>query len=688
MQFSSTSSWIRIFALVSALVMPSSAALASATWTVTATTGDGSPLNAVNLGTTLILDIKLETSAPLEMIATAGSVNNYDTAIVSLVAGQTVPYDLLYEVIIPGAGSFNGITNLESTVVDTSEQGPGQEDTFLSTLATSGTGGDGTAEAAQFTIVYNVIGNGTTTLRVGTFADYADAYSGASDNIVNNAEVTITVGGPGPPPPPPPPTAAPTIDVPASAEFAANLFGASTTAITNPLPITLDVPDPFDIGNALVGRTEAFDLELQLSAGRFLLEPTISLPGNGGDLIMGPALGAGGSNPWQISGVNFNASTDSLTISLAPGAGSAPVGIGQILFIDAESLVVEELDQALGTPGGELSLTVSSFDGSEALITWISRIATSAEGVNLIASPTSVEATGMSDSNGDLIFLSNPMTVGISGACHGFPDGGLFIPAENCSSTNTFQFNPIEDRIFVRVVGSGLAELQSSPHSRVSIHAEGGGCEPYSELASTETLQPDGYSESAFLDFRPPTAEDPTFTVCLRKGDGAPAIAQDLQIFVSAEFGSAFLKPSPEDQVEFSIVPRCYGDFNDDGRVNNLDALEFRSCFGCSGPSCNRACDYDLDGRISNVDALAFRQAFGKVCADPNFAMTSPTIETLTRTFGEPSSKWTMLTASIPSFGALLWCAVPRRRRSSEIKLVNTGTETGEQPESEPRPVL
>ena len=257
MQFSSTSSWMRIFALVSALVMPSSAALASATWTVTATTGDGSPLNAVNLGTTLILDIKLETSAAGEMVATAGSVNNYDTTIVSVdaVASSvnngpvTGPNQLLFATILPGVGSFNGITNLESGVRDTSNEGPGQEDTFLSALSTSGSGGDGTAEDPQFTIVYNVIGNGTTTLRVGTFADYADAYSGASDNIVNNAEVTITVGGTGPPPPPPP-TAAPTIDVPASAEFAANLFGASTAAITNPLPITLDVPDPFDIGNA------------------------------------------------------------------------------------------------------------------------------------------------------------------------------------------------------------------------------------------------------------------------------------------------------------------------------------------------------------------------------------------------------------------------------------------------------
>lgn len=197
MQFSSTSSWIRIFALVSALVMPSSAALASATWTVTATTGDGSPLHAVTPGTTLILDIKLETSAPGEMIAIAGSVNNYDTSVVSVDAvASTVAQNLLFAFIIPGTGSFNGITNLESGVADTSVQGPGQEDTFLSALSTSGSGGDGTAEDPQFTIVYNVIGNGTTTLRVGTFADYADAYSGASDNIVNNTEVTITVPEP------------------------------------------------------------------------------------------------------------------------------------------------------------------------------------------------------------------------------------------------------------------------------------------------------------------------------------------------------------------------------------------------------------------------------------------------------------------------------------------------------------
>jgi hypothetical protein len=186
----------KILIVTLASLFAASTAFASSTWTVTAT-ASGGDINAMAIGDTLTLEVKLTTSAPLEMIATAGSVNNYDTSIVSVdAAGSTVAAQLLFGTIIPSVGSFNGITNLESGVRDTSNEGPGQEDTFLSALSTSGSGGDGTAEDPQFTIVYNVIGNGTTTLRVGTFADYADAYSGASDNIVNNTEVTITVPEP------------------------------------------------------------------------------------------------------------------------------------------------------------------------------------------------------------------------------------------------------------------------------------------------------------------------------------------------------------------------------------------------------------------------------------------------------------------------------------------------------------
>ena len=183
----------KILIVTLASLFAASTAFASSTWTVVAT-ASGGDLNAMTIGDTLTLEVKLETSAPGEMIATAGSVNNYDTGVVSVNAGaSTVAANLLFAFIIPGTGSFNGVANLESGVADTSVQGPGQEDTFLSILGTAGAGGDGTAEAAQFQIVYNVIGAGTTTLRIGTFADYADAFSGASDNVVNNAAVTITV---------------------------------------------------------------------------------------------------------------------------------------------------------------------------------------------------------------------------------------------------------------------------------------------------------------------------------------------------------------------------------------------------------------------------------------------------------------------------------------------------------------
>ena len=186
----------KIFGVTLLSLLAASTSFASATWTVTAT-ASGGDLNAMSIGDTLTLEVKLETSAAGEMIATAGSVNNYDTAVVSVNAGaSTVASALLCQASVPGFPCVGGVSNLESGVADTSEQGPGQEDTFLSVLGTAGAGGDGTAEAAQFTIVYNVIGAGTTTLRVGTFTDYADAYSGASDNVVNNTEVTITVPEP------------------------------------------------------------------------------------------------------------------------------------------------------------------------------------------------------------------------------------------------------------------------------------------------------------------------------------------------------------------------------------------------------------------------------------------------------------------------------------------------------------
>jgi ELWxxDGT repeat protein len=61
--------------------------------------------------------------------------------------------------------------------------------------------------------------------------------------------------------------------------------------------------------------------------------------------------------------------------------------------------------------------------------------------------------------------------------------------------------------------------------------------------------------------------------------------------------------------------PACFGDLNQDGIVNNADALRFRGpgCFPCS-EGCNRDCDSNGDGVVNNLDVLAFRGNFGRPC--------------------------------------------------------------------------
>lgn len=186
-----------------AILFSASAAFASATWSVSASTGDGSPLNAVTPGTTVTLDITLTMSAPGEMFGISGSVNDYDRGVVTPNAGaSTIASQLLYATCIPTYGCFNGVSNLESGLrVQSGVEGPGAEDTFLSILSTSAVGGDGTQDSIglgtpnQFSIVYDVVGapGASTVLRVGTFEDYADAFAGLSDDIVNNTSVEITI---------------------------------------------------------------------------------------------------------------------------------------------------------------------------------------------------------------------------------------------------------------------------------------------------------------------------------------------------------------------------------------------------------------------------------------------------------------------------------------------------------------
>lgn len=184
-----------------AILFSASTALAAATWTVTATASDGAPLSALNAGTTLTLDIGLTTDVA-ELVAISGSVNNYDNSILTPnAAASTISGSVMCEFFnAMFGGCINGLTNLESGLrTQVGVEGAGAEDTFLSLLGTTPATGTGAADEPfpQFSIVYNVDAAGSTTLRVGTFGDYADAYALLSGpGVVNNTSVAITVPEP------------------------------------------------------------------------------------------------------------------------------------------------------------------------------------------------------------------------------------------------------------------------------------------------------------------------------------------------------------------------------------------------------------------------------------------------------------------------------------------------------------
>ncbi len=190
-----------LVASLAALVLSgfvATSAQAAATWTVTVTTGDGSPLSAVTSGTTISLAIGLTTTTP-ELLGISGSVNDYDSAVAAPASsGHVIPTNILNQVCFPSSGCFNGLTNLESGLrVQNGVEGPGNEATFLSLLSVTPALGNGSIDDPfpQTTVVFDAVGAGSTVLRIGTYANYADAYAGG-DNVVNNIEVPITVPEP------------------------------------------------------------------------------------------------------------------------------------------------------------------------------------------------------------------------------------------------------------------------------------------------------------------------------------------------------------------------------------------------------------------------------------------------------------------------------------------------------------
>ena len=185
-------------------------ALAALTYDViSATTSDGSPLTAVTPGATITIDILMTTSD--FALGLAGSVNDYDGTVVALNTGASFIADRLFVNVCytPDPTScFGGLTNGITTFSETfNSVAGGLEAEFFSVVGLTAALGQGDLDPGvsglqdggpQMQIVFDVIGaaGSSTTIDIGTFGLYQDAYNGTVDSISNNTSVTVTVPEP------------------------------------------------------------------------------------------------------------------------------------------------------------------------------------------------------------------------------------------------------------------------------------------------------------------------------------------------------------------------------------------------------------------------------------------------------------------------------------------------------------
>lgn len=184
--------------VLSTVALPAPEALAAVTWSVTASTSFGAPLDAVAPGDQIFLDIGVVTSD--RALAIAGSVNDYDDSILAFAGGTVAPNVFNAICLAAPTGCLGGLTNQIGSAITLAERavGPGVEVEFLAALGLAPAGGDGSLDEPfpQFQLVFDVIGPGSTTLRVGTFAEYLDGYVGTEDSISNNVSVSVFTGSP------------------------------------------------------------------------------------------------------------------------------------------------------------------------------------------------------------------------------------------------------------------------------------------------------------------------------------------------------------------------------------------------------------------------------------------------------------------------------------------------------------
>lgn len=195
----------RVALLASLVVMSASVAVADVTWTTNVTTSLGSPLSAVQVGETITIDVTLRSDASL--FGLGGAAFGYDTGIVSLNSGSLSAAVVVQVATGPGTG-FGGITNQTLSLVQSNGPAPLLgEVQFMNGVDLAGTPATGAVDQGiitgvagdpQFRLIMNAVATGTTTVTIGTSAEYGDAVvlAGGAFGASTDSPVVITVPEP------------------------------------------------------------------------------------------------------------------------------------------------------------------------------------------------------------------------------------------------------------------------------------------------------------------------------------------------------------------------------------------------------------------------------------------------------------------------------------------------------------
>lgn len=174
-------------------------ASADVTFLVDVSTNDGQPVDGLDIGTELTLDIGLRSSGE-RYFAAGAAVYGYDTSVVEFVSGTAVP-DFLSQFCFPTVGCLGGFINVRGPEL-VEENG---QVLFLGGISSSGTdpsatgvqdfGIDGLPGSPHARVVFRVIGVGATTFRIGGSDGATTGFvvAGGDRAIVDDATVEITI---------------------------------------------------------------------------------------------------------------------------------------------------------------------------------------------------------------------------------------------------------------------------------------------------------------------------------------------------------------------------------------------------------------------------------------------------------------------------------------------------------------